>query len=84
MSRFYMSKFIVYLDTTSLSNQKQSPSVMLGLNLFVKELFLQLFMLLALFNYTVAVVAAEVGKPGLCNDGFAMCGNGSEMTLGVP
>ena len=41
-------------------------------------------MLLALFDYAIAVVTAEVGEPGLCDDGFAMGGGGSEMTLGYP
>ena len=41
-------------------------------------------MFLAFSDYTVAVVAAEVGEPGLCDDGFAMGGSGSEMTLGDP
>ena len=41
-------------------------------------------MLLAFLDDVVAVVAAEVGEPGLCDDGFAVGGGGFEVTFGDP
>ena len=41
-------------------------------------------MLLTFLYNAITVVAAEVGEPGLCNDGFAMGGCGSEVALGDP
>ena len=41
-------------------------------------------MLLAFLDDMVAVVAAEVGEPGLGDDGFAVGGGGFEVTFGDP
>ena len=41
-------------------------------------------MLLAFLDDVVAVVAAEVGEPGLGDDGFAVGGGGFEVTFGDP
>ena len=41
-------------------------------------------MLLAFLDDMVAVVAAEVGEPGLSDDGFAVGGGGFEVTFGDP
>ena len=41
-------------------------------------------MLLAFFDDVVAVVAAEVGEPGLGDDRFAMGGGGFEVAFGDP
>ena len=41
-------------------------------------------MLLAFLDDVVAVVAAEVGEPRLCDNGFAVGGGGFEVTFGDP
>ena len=41
-------------------------------------------MLLAFLDDVVAVVAAEVGEPGLGDDGFAVGGGGFEVAFGDP
>ena len=41
-------------------------------------------MLLAFLDDVVAVVAAEVGEPGLGDDGFAVGGGGFEVAFGYP
>ena len=41
-------------------------------------------MLLTFFDDVVAVVAAEVGEPGLSDDGLAVGGGGFEVTFGDP
>ena len=41
-------------------------------------------MLLAFLDDVVAVVAAEVGEPGLSDDGFAVGGGGFEVIFGDP
>ena len=41
-------------------------------------------MLLAFLDDVVAVVAAEVGEPGLGDDGFAVGGGRFEVTFGDP
>ena len=58
-----------------------------GLVLFFRwfeEAFFEFFMLLTFFDDVVAVVAAEVGEPGLSDDGLAVGGGGFEVTFGDP
>lgn len=62
---------------------KIEPELLLGHMLF-KELPFEFRMLLAFSDYAVAVVAAEVGEPGLSDDGFAVGGGGFEVALGDP
>ena len=49
-----------------------------------EEAFFEFFMLLTFFDDVVAVVAAEVGEPGLSDDGFAVGGGGFEVAFGDP
>ena len=63
------------------------PKLLPGLELFFErfeEAFFEFLMLLAFLDDVVAVVAAEVGEPGLCDDGFAVGGGGFEVTFGDP
>ena len=63
------------------------PRLLPGLELFfgwLEEAFFEFFMLLAFLDDMVAVAAAEVGEPGLNDDGFAVDGGGFEVALGDP
>ena len=63
------------------------PRLLPGLELFFErfeEAFFEFLMLLAFLDDVVAVVAAEVGEPGLSDDGFAVGGGGFEVALGDP
>ena len=63
------------------------PRLSPGLELFFErfeEAFFEFCMPLAFFDDVVAVVAAEVGEPGLSDDGFAVGGGGFEVTFGDP
>ena len=63
------------------------PRLSPGLELFFgwfEEAFFEFYMLLAFLDDVVAVVAAEVGEPGLSDDGFAVGGGGFEVAFGDP
>ena len=63
------------------------PRLLPGLVLFFwwfEEAFFEFCMLLAFLDDVVAVVAAEVGEPGLRDDGFAVGRGGFEVTFGDP
>ena len=63
------------------------PRLLPGLELFFRrfeEAFFEFLMLLAFLDDVVAVVAAEVGEPGLSDNGFAVGGGGFEVAFGDP
>ena len=63
------------------------PRLLPGLELFFgwfEEAFFELSVPLAFLDDVVAVVAAEVGEPGLSDDGLAVGGGGFEVTFGDP
>ena len=63
------------------------PRLLPGLELFFRwfeKAFFEFLVLLAFLDDMVAVVAAEVGEPGLGDDGFAVGGGGFEVTFGDP
>ena len=69
-----------------LLETRKCPDFCLGLcySLGGEEAFFEFFMLLAFLDDVVAVVAAEVGEPGLSDDGFAVGRGGFEVALGDP
>ena len=63
------------------------PRLSPGLELFFgrfEEAFFEFYMIRAFLDDVVAVVAAEVGEPGLGDDGFAVGGGGFEVAFGDP
>ena len=62
---------------------KIEPELLLGRMLF-KELPFEFYMPLAFLDDIVAVMAAEVGEPGLSDDGLAVGGGGFEVAFGDP
>ena len=70
-----------------LLETRKTPKLLPGLELFFErfeEAFFEFCVPLAFLDDMVAVVAAEVGEPRLCGDGFAVGGGGFEVVFGDP